>query len=48
MRQKKLAVDPLVPVAAWRDPKDPRNAITIDNLLRMNGGIEFDQSLYAD
>jgi hypothetical protein len=48
VRQKKLAVDPLAPVAAWRDPKDPRHAITVDNLLRMNSGIEFGQSLYAD
>jgi CubicO group peptidase (beta-lactamase class C family) len=46
--QKKLAVDAHAPVAAWRDPKDPRHAITIDNLLPMNSGIEFGQSLYAD
>ena len=48
VRQKKLAVDAPAPVAAWRDPKDPRHAITIDNLLRMNSGIEFGQSLYSD
>src|SRR6516225_10978785 len=48
VRQKKLAVEAPAPVAAWRDPKDPRQAITIDNLLRMNSGIEFGQSLYAD
>jgi CubicO group peptidase (beta-lactamase class C family) len=48
VRQKKLAVDTSVSVAAWRDPKDPRHAITIDNLLRMNSGIEFGQSLYSD
>jgi CubicO group peptidase (beta-lactamase class C family) len=29
-------------------PKDPRHAITIDNLLRMNSGIELGQSLFAD
>jgi CubicO group peptidase (beta-lactamase class C family) len=33
---------------AWRDPGDPRHAITVDNLLRMNSGIAFGQSLYAD
>jgi len=48
VRQKKLAVDVPAPVAAWRDPKDPRHTITVDNLLRMNSGIEFGQSLYAD
>ena len=48
MRQKKLATDEPVPIAAWRDPRDPRRAITIDNLLRMNSGIEFGQSLYSD
>jgi CubicO group peptidase (beta-lactamase class C family) len=46
--QKKLAVEAPASVAAWRDPKDPRRSITIDNLLRMNSGIEFGQSLYAD
>jgi len=48
VRQKKLAVEAPAPVAAWRDPKDPRHTITVDNLLRMNSGIEFGQSLYAD
>src|SRR5262249_15619609 len=48
VRQKKLAVDAPVPIAAWRDAKDPRHAITVDNLLRMNSGIEFGQSLFAD
>src|SRR6516165_2184079 len=48
VRQKKLGVEAPAPVAAWRDPKDPRHTITIDNLLRMNSGIEFGQSLYAD
>jgi CubicO group peptidase (beta-lactamase class C family) len=48
VRQKKLAVDAPAPIAAWRDPKDPRHAITVDNLLRMNSGIEFGQSLYSN
>jgi CubicO group peptidase (beta-lactamase class C family) len=46
--QKRLSVDAPVPIAAWRDPKDPRHTITVDNLLRMNSGIKFGQSLYAD
>lgn len=48
VRQKKLAVDAPAPVTAWCDPRDPRHAITVDNLLRMNSGIEFGQSLYSD
>jgi CubicO group peptidase (beta-lactamase class C family) len=48
VQQKRLAIDAPAPVAAWRDRKDPRHAITIDNLLRMNSGIEFGQSLYSD
>jgi CubicO group peptidase (beta-lactamase class C family) len=48
VRQKKLAVDAPAPITAWRDPKDPRHSITVDNLLRMNSGIKFGQSLYSD
>jgi CubicO group peptidase (beta-lactamase class C family) len=29
------------PVAQWSDPLDPRNAITIDQLLRMSSGLKF-------
>ena len=48
VRQRRLAVGAPPPVAAWRDPEDPRQGITVDNLLRMNSGIEFGQSLYSD
>jgi CubicO group peptidase (beta-lactamase class C family) len=48
VRQKRLAIDTPVPIAAWSDPNDPRHVITIDNMLRMNSGIAFGQSLYAD
>jgi CubicO group peptidase (beta-lactamase class C family) len=48
VRQQKLAVDAPAQIAPWRDAKDPRHAITIDNLLRMNSGIEFGQSLSSD
>jgi CubicO group peptidase (beta-lactamase class C family) len=48
VRQEKLAVDAPMPIAAWRGPRDPRQAITVDNLLRMNSGIEFGQSLYSN
>jgi CubicO group peptidase (beta-lactamase class C family) len=44
-RQHKLSVDEPAPVAAWSDPRDPRHAITIDNLLRMTSGLTIGQSL---
>jgi CubicO group peptidase (beta-lactamase class C family) len=47
VREGKLAVDTPAPVAAWRDPKDPRHAITIDQLLRQTAGIGLGSSLEA-
>src|SRR5918911_5748913 len=35
------------PVAAWADPKDPRHAVTPDNLLRMNSGLDLGDSIHA-
>jgi CubicO group peptidase (beta-lactamase class C family) len=32
------------PVDQWRGTGDPRQAITLDNLLRMSSGLEFDES----
>jgi len=48
VRQGKLAMSQPAPVAAWSNPEDPRHAITPDNLLRMNSGIDFGQSMYSD
>jgi CubicO group peptidase (beta-lactamase class C family) len=31
------------PVPEWADPADPRHAITIDNLLHMRSGLEWDE-----
>jgi len=31
------------PVPQWRQPDDPRGAITLDQLLRMSSGLEFDE-----
>jgi CubicO group peptidase (beta-lactamase class C family) len=39
VRQGRLRVDMPAPVAAWRTPRDPRGAITIDHLLRMDSGL---------
>lgn len=47
VRQGKLDMTAPAPVAAWSDPKDPRRAITPDNLLRMNSGLDVGQSLTA-
>ena len=47
VRQGKLDMTAPAPVAAWADPKDPRHAITPDNLLRMNSGLDVGQSLTA-
>ena len=40
------AVDPKAPgqIAAWSASDDPRRAITIENLLRMDSGLDFDET----
>lgn len=45
VRQGRLDMNAPAPVSAWADPKDPRHAITPDNLLRMNSGLDIGQSL---
>src|SRR5579871_1333875 len=47
VRQGKLALDSPAPVAAWRDPHDPRHAVTIDQLLRHTAGLGLGSSLEA-
>jgi len=47
VRQGKLALDKPAPVAAWRDPNDPRHAITLDQLLRHTAGLGLGSSLQA-
>jgi CubicO group peptidase (beta-lactamase class C family) len=47
VRQGRLSVEGPAPIAAWTDPKDPRRAISIDNLLRMNSGLDIGDSLTA-
>jgi CubicO group peptidase (beta-lactamase class C family) len=44
VRKYRLSVDQPAPVAAWSDPKDPRHAITIDELERMTSGLAIDQT----
>lgn len=47
VRQGKLKLDGPAPVAAWRDPDDPRHAITVDQLLRHTAGLALGSSLEA-
>src|SRR5215831_13829607 len=44
----RLSVDQPAPIAAWSDPRDPRHAISIDNLLRMTSGLDIGESLIAN
>jgi CubicO group peptidase (beta-lactamase class C family) len=48
VRQGRLDMDAPAPVAAWAGAGDPRHAITPDNLLRMNSGLDIGQSLTAN
>jgi CubicO group peptidase (beta-lactamase class C family) len=45
--QGKLSLEEPAPVPEWRDPGDPRGDITLDQLLRMSAGLEFDET-YGD
>ncbi len=47
VRQGKLKLDQPAPVAAWQSPTDPRQAITVDQLLRHTAGLALGSSLQA-
>ncbi|WP_369720316.1 serine hydrolase domain-containing protein [Bradyrhizobium sp. LLZ17] len=47
VRQGKLKLDGPAPVAAWQDPDDPRNVVTVDQLLRHTAGLALGSSLEA-
>ena len=47
VRQGRLAPDQPAPVAAWKNPDDPRHAITVDQLLRHTAGLALGSSLQA-
>jgi hypothetical protein len=42
-RDNKLSVTDKAPISAWQTAEDGRQAITIENLLRMNAGFGFDE-----
>jgi len=43
----RIKVDRPAPVEQWQTPDDPRRKITLDNLLRMSSGLEFDEAYDA-
>jgi CubicO group peptidase (beta-lactamase class C family) len=43
VRDKKLAIADLAPIAEWKGTGDPRSAITIDMLLRMSSGLKYNE-----
>src|SRR5882672_8916873 len=45
--QGKLKMEDPAPVAAWQTRGDPRRAITLDHLLRMQSGLDLGDSLTA-
>jgi CubicO group peptidase (beta-lactamase class C family) len=44
VRQGRLSLDQAAPIAAWASASDPRRAITVDQLLRMDSGLPFDDT----
>lgn len=43
VRQGRLRLDGPAPLPAWRDPADPRHAITVEQLLRQTSGLDLPQ-----
>lgn len=43
VKQGKLDIFKPAPVAAWKNPGDPRGKITTDMLLRMSSGLDFEE-----
>ena len=47
VRKGRLTLDQPAPIAAWQGPGDPRQAITVDHLLRHTVGLALGSSLSA-
>ncbi|RPJ20103.1 MAG: class C beta-lactamase-related serine hydrolase [Planctomycetaceae bacterium] len=48
VRDGRLDVDAPAPVPAWSGEDDPRHAITLDDLLRMSSGLEWNEAPYPE
>lgn len=48
VRDGHFRVEDPAPIAEWRDPADPRSAITIDDLLHMSSGLKFESGSALD
>ena len=44
VNRNKLAISDRVPFKSWQAEDDPRAQITIDNMLRMSSGLEFNET----
>ena len=44
IHQRRLVTDAPAPIAAWQVGTDPRGAITIEQLMRMNSGLALDET----
>jgi CubicO group peptidase (beta-lactamase class C family) len=47
VQQGRLSVSEPAPVAEWRQPADPRHAITIEHLMRMTSGLALDDAKFG-
>ena len=43
VKNRKLDIYQPAPVKAWQSPDDPRGKITLDQLMRMSSGLEFEE-----
>ena len=46
VKEGRLAIDRPAPIPEWQAASDPRHMITLDQLLRMSSGLEFDESAW--
>ena len=44
VKQGKLSLYAPAPIQEWKNPSDPRHAITVDELLRMTSGLSLEES----
>ena len=45
VKDGRLSLDGPVPIPEWGQPGDPRGQITLDQLLRMSSGLQFDEDM---